>query len=296
MSSTRIVESPTAATNELDSPSSSPIDVRVFTIPGSHPGVSVQRMLEHKGIPYKRTDLLPVVSWGVLRAKRFPRATVPAMRIDGRRVQGSLEIARELERIRPEPPLYPTDPDQSRAIEEVERFGDQELQHCVRQILLWALREKTAPLRSFLDGAKIGLPHGLAAKTAWPFIALDARAHEVTDANVRRALSILPDMLQQIDDWITAGVVGGEELNAADFQIAPSLRLAMSFDDLRPAIESRPAGKLALRVVPEYPGTIPPVLPAEWLEPFHADATEDASPPLSPLPVSERSEIARASS
>ena len=44
----------------------------MFTIPGSHPGVAVQRMLEYKGIPYKRTDLLPVVSWGVLKALGFP--------------------------------------------------------------------------------------------------------------------------------------------------------------------------------------------------------------------------------
>ena len=29
-------------------------------------------MLEHKGIAYKRTDLLPVISKGVLRAVGFP--------------------------------------------------------------------------------------------------------------------------------------------------------------------------------------------------------------------------------
>ena len=63
-------------------------------------------------------------------------------------------------------------------------------------------------------------------------------------------------------------VLGGEQLNAADFQIATSLRLAMSLDDLRPAIERRPAGELALRVVPHYPGRVPPVLPAAWLEPL----------------------------
>ncbi len=77
-------------------------------------------------------------------------------------------------------------------------------------------------------------------------------------------------MLQRIDDWIAEGVLGGTELNAADFQIAPSLRLAMSLDDLRPAIESRPAGKLALRVAPDFPGEAPQVLPPAWLEPLRA--------------------------
>ncbi len=64
---------------------------------------------------------------------------------------------------------------------------------------------------------------------------------------------------------IKDGVIGGDEPNAADYQIAPSVRLAMSFDDLRPAIESRPAGELALRIVPDFPGRTPPVFPPEWL-------------------------------
>jgi glutathione S-transferase len=106
--------------------------------------------------------------------------------------------------------------------------------------------------------------------TAGPFIALDGRANEASDVNVRDDISILPGLLQRVDDWIAEGVLGGEQLNAADFQIAPSLRLAMSLEDLRPAIENRPAGELALRVVPNYPGRTPPVLPADWLEPLHA--------------------------
>ena len=41
---------------------------------------------------------------------------------------------------------------------------------------------------------------------------------------------------------MAAGAIGGEQLNAADFQIPTSIGLAMTLDDLRPAIESRPAG------------------------------------------------------
>jgi glutathione S-transferase len=77
-------------------------------------------------------------------------------------------------------------------------------------------------------------------------------------------------MLQRIDDWIEEGVLGGEPPNAADLQIAPSLRLAMSLDDLRPAIEGRPAGRLATKIVPHFPGRTPAVLPPEWLEPITA--------------------------
>lgn len=242
--------------------------VRLYTIPGSHPGVAAQLMLDHKGIPFKRTDLLPVLTWVVLKGLRFPRVTVPAMKIDGRRVQGSREVARELERVVPDPPLFPADPELAAKVEEAESFGDEELQVRIRRPLLWMFGKNTAALRSYLEGARIGLPHGLGVRMAGPFIALDARSHEATDENVRHDISLLPETLQRIDDWIDDGVLGGEELNAADFQIATSLRLAMGLDDLRPAIEHRPAGKLALRVAPHYPGRIPPVLPAAWLKPL----------------------------
>ena len=49
--------------------------VRLYTIPGSHPGISAQLMLRHKGIAFDRTDLMPVVSKGVLKVQRFPGVT-----------------------------------------------------------------------------------------------------------------------------------------------------------------------------------------------------------------------------
>jgi len=228
-------------------------------------------MLEHKGIAYKRTDLMPVVSKAVLRGLRFPRNTVPALKIDGRRIQGSGEIARELDRVRPEPPLLPADPERRAAVEAVERFSDEELQQTIRTIAWWALRKDKAPLRSYSEGAKLGLPIGLALKTAGPIVAAAAHFNEATDENARRSLAALPAMLQRIDDSIEAGTIGAEQPNVADFQIAPSLCLAMSFDDLRPAIENRPAGELARRIVPHFPGRTPPILPPAWLQPLRSE-------------------------
>src|ERR671911_3129468 len=100
---------------------------RLYVIPASHPAIAAQLMLEHKGIAYKRTDLLPVISKGVLRAVGFPGNTVPALKIDSNKIQGSRQIARELERLRPKPPLFPADPEQRAAVEEAERLGDEEL-------------------------------------------------------------------------------------------------------------------------------------------------------------------------
>ncbi len=48
------------------------VNVRLYTIPGSHPGVAVQAMMKAKGIPFKRTDLFPVMQKLVVRVARLP--------------------------------------------------------------------------------------------------------------------------------------------------------------------------------------------------------------------------------
>jgi glutathione S-transferase len=227
-------------------------------------------MLEHKGIDYKRRDLLPVVSRGVLKVMRFPGVTIPSLRIDGRRITGSREISKALDEIKPDPPLFPADPAERVQVEDAERWGDEIPQDGVRRILWNAIKRDRKPLRSFLDGAHIGVPHGLAVATAAPIIAAEIRINDVTDEAVEADLAAFPGWLDRVDDWIAGGVLGSENPNAADFQIASLLRLAMTMDDLRPAIESRPAGELTLRLIPDFPGKIPPVLPREWLGPLRA--------------------------
>lgn len=60
-------------------------------------------------------------------------------------------------------------------------------------------------------------------------------------------------------------MIGGPEPNAADFKLAPTIRLLMSLDDIRPFVEARPCGEMAKRIVPDFPGRTPPVFPSEWL-------------------------------
>jgi glutathione S-transferase len=247
-------------------------DATLYVIPGSHPARTARLMLERKGIPYKRVDLMPVISKGVLKALRFPGITVPALKIDGRRVQGSREIARELDRMQPEPPLFPADPGARAKVEEAERWGDETFQSRARHLSWWALKRNREPLETYSQGARLGIPIGLALKTAAPIVAAAAKLNKATDENTRADLAALPSDLDRIDAWIDEGVLGGEELNAADLQIATTLRLLMTFEDLRPAIQSRPAGELALRAVPDFPGRTPPVFPQEWLAGLRAES------------------------
>jgi len=238
---------------------------RLYVIPASHPATTAKLMLGFKGIEYKRTDLMPVVSKGVLRAAGFPRVTVPALKIGDEKVQGSREIARALDRIRPEPPLFPADPDQRAAVEDAERFGDEQLQHPIRQLLWWGFKRDKENLRGYSEGAKLGVPLGLAIKTGGPLVALSARFNEANDDTARAALAALPDLLDRVDAYIADGTINGGQPNAADFQIATSIGLALTLDDLKPLIEPRPAAALAERFVPDYPGHTPPILPPAWL-------------------------------
>jgi glutathione S-transferase len=253
------------------------VDVKLYVLPGSHPAHTARLMLEAKGIPYRRVDLIPALHKPVLRALGFSGAKVPAMRIDGERVQGSRTIARRLEQLVPEPPLFPSDPAQRATVEEAERWGDEVLQPVPRRLIWHILRRDGTAGRSYLEGARLGIPVGLAARTAAPLIILAKRFNQAGDENVRRDIAELPAMLDRVDGWIEQGVLGGEQLNAADYQIGTSLRLLLTLEDVRPALVGRPAEALGMRVLPDLPGYAPSTLPPEWLAPLSPDPAGSAS-------------------
>ena len=60
-------------------------------------------------------------------------------------------------------------------------------------------------------------------------------------------------------------LVAGTTAVTGDFQIATSIGLALTLDDLKPLIEPRPTAALAARFVPNYPGHTPPIFPPAWL-------------------------------
>ncbi len=225
----------------------------LYAMPASHPSMAAALMLERKGVEYETTWLLLPFTGPILRLRGFPRRTVPALRIDGRRIQGSREISAALDELTPEPPLFPRDETLRREVEEAERWGDEVLQPAARRIEVWELRRdrrmvgaQLADARS-IQGARLLINPRLAAATGGPTVAWYARLIGATDEAVKADLVALPSMLDRVDAWIASGLLGGEQPNAADFQIAPSLSLLMTVDELRPAIEARAAGRLAPR-------------------------------------------------
>jgi len=241
------------------------LPIKLYVIPASSPCLAAELMLQHKGVPYKRRDLVMAAHKPIIRSLGFAGTTVPALKSDGRKVQGSVEIARYLDEIQANPPLYPSDPQRRRAVEDAEAWGDRELQSVARRLALAAVSGDRSHLKEFLADYKLGVPTGVAAATAGPAIWAEMKIHKADPEVCRADVARLPELLDHVDSLIADGVIGGDEPNAADFQIAPSVRLLMALDQLRPMIESRPAAASANRVVPNFRGHVPGGLPADWL-------------------------------
>ena len=240
-----------------------PVKATLLSLPASHPTVAAKLMLERKGVEVRQVDLLPALHRLLLLG--FPGLTVPAVFLDGQRLQGSRTIARALDALVPEPPLLPREAERREAVERAELWGDLVLQPAARRLAWAALVRDRSTLGTFLEDAHLGIPDDLAVATSPPIVRLAAWLNHAGDRSARRDLAALGGMLDRVDELVDAGVIGGAEPNAADYQIATSMRLLMTLDDLRPAIEPRPSGRLALTVVPRFPGRVPPVFPSEWL-------------------------------
>jgi glutathione S-transferase len=252
---------------------------KLYVILGSHACRTGMLLMEHKGIEYRPVELPTGLHPFLVRLRGFAGnpapfrhvdddrphrmlamadrfGTVPALLIDGQRVQTNRKIARFLDRVHPDPPLFPSDPDQRRAIEEAERWGDEVFQMVARRLVLAARLGGRDTLINRADDGRLG-PLLFRSQRLRLFATQGiARFFGVDAAAVKELPAALPGMLDRIDGWIDAGVLNGNELNAADFMIAPSVALLTYRHDLRAEIERRPVIRLVDRLLPE-PSSVP---------------------------------------
>jgi len=248
--------------------------VKLYMFPGSNSVYTVRLMLDHKGIGYQAKHMMPGMHAFSLLFRGFPTMGAPAMKVGDRRVQGSRWIARALDELFPDgPALFPADPAQAKAVKDAERWGE-DLQNATRRIFYCIARRDMSAFRSLMT-AERGIVMRPVLKIAAPIVVrLATGAHRANDEAGQEDLELLPGHLDRIDAWIEEGLLGGPQLNAADFQIAVNVSALMLSEDLRPFIEGRPCAAYAARVAPNYEGHIPKALPDEWLEPLRAAGRE----------------------
>jgi glutathione S-transferase len=205
-------------------------------------------MLEIKNVDYRLAAVLPGTQRVHLRLAGFRGGTVPALVLDGRRIQGTRAIARALG--------FPA------ADEELEGWADGELQNTPRRILRWGLVHH-AHLRTWIGrqahtpapriGGALGIP------AAWYY----ARAVDADEAHVRRHLAELPATLDRVDALLADGVIGGED--ALTLQVLCSIRALDGFTDLHDRVASHQCGSAARRLFPDWPPLVPAFLADELL-------------------------------
>ncbi len=245
---------------------------RLYVIPGSHACRSAILMLDHKQVPYRRIDVITLLHPVVARLHGFDAGgerrtagsrrpsplrmgdrlgTVPALAANGQRLSSNRAIARFLDERHPDQPLLPADPARRRAVEEAERWANDAFQMTARRVAAaWAVRNPSALGRSAADGRMGYLLYrrALARRLIIPLIGRLVFA--VDPAVEAELLTDLRAMLDRVDAWITDGVLGGAQLNVADFMVAPSLALILYRPDGLQLLEGRPALELVDRLLP----------------------------------------------
>jgi glutathione S-transferase len=155
-------------------------------------------------------------------------------------------------------------------VQDAERWGEEVLQPVPRRLTWWAARHdrSRSALRTMGEGARLHVPTQLAVRTSPPIIRIEVRLNGATDAAVQSDLASLPRMLDQVTTWLDEGVLGHQPPNAADYQIATSIRLLLCFDDLHDRIDQSLA-TYARQVVPHFPGKLTAVFPRSWIARAH---------------------------
>jgi glutathione S-transferase len=243
----------------------------------SHPSQAARKMLDLKGVEHRAVDVLPLNQRVHLRLAGFRGGTVPALKLDGQKIQGSRQIARVLDDRWPEPPLFPPDPQARARVEQAERWGEEELQPVPRRLFRFAAAQNPDLRRGVARVARMPAP-GLVAAASKPAVAYYARTIEAdgrraTEAGVRADLAALPAMLDRVDRLMVDGTLALDPPNAATLQILATVRLLDAFQDLHDHVATHACAAPARQLFADYPARLPRVLDPEWLEPLRAAAS-----------------------
>jgi glutathione S-transferase len=240
------------------------VTVKLYWFPLSHPAQAARKMLELKGIEFKEVDVMPGMQRVHLRLAGFRDGTVPALKLDGRRVQGSLQVSRVLDELAPEPPLFPAEPGLRTRVEAAERWGEQKLQPVPRRVIRWGIVHNIGVRRWLAEQSGLPLP-AVAARTSGAAARYYARVVGADEAAVRRDLVALPRLLDQADALLADGTLALDPPSAATIQVLSSIRSLDGFTDLAELVDERPSAVAARELFPEFPGPVPAFIPGEWL-------------------------------
>ncbi len=237
----------------------------------SHYNEKVCWALDYKRVPHVRRAVRPGLQ--ELRARRLRAGrTVPILQLNGRAIGDSTRIIAEIERRWPEPPLYPSDPEERRRALELEEYFDETCGHDLRRVLF---NDNLAEPEKFL-GMFLGPDHprlGL-LKTLSPVLApVLKRRYEIRPDRVARSRDVVRAALEKVEaEAGPAGYLVGGAFTVADLTAASILGLivvppefpyvklhpderAAQFREFRASLKDRPGFKWVEDMYARHRGT-----------------------------------------
>ncbi len=197
----------------------------------SHFNEKARWALDWKGLPHTRRSLLPGPHIPVVRRLSGQTAT-PVLLIDERVVAGSADILAALEELRPEPPLFPSDPEARAEVEALQAHFDEEVGPQVRTALFSVLLDEPGYLCAIFDRERPGWQRAL-YRAVFPLVSGLVRkgngvtgpeAVEAAFAATERAL----DLVARRSGG--TGYLVGDGFTAADLAAAALLAPTLSLD------------------------------------------------------------------
>jgi glutathione S-transferase len=176
--------------------------------------------LDYKAVSHERRAVVPG-QHRVIAKRLTGGRTFPILVLDGKPLGDSTEIIAALERLQPEPPLYPTDPGERRRALELEDYFDEELGPYSRTLAMHHMLQDGG---LFLGAFVPDLPRGRRAfaRATFPLLrrrvrasmGIDQRAVELAFEKVGAAGELFQRELS------SSGYLVGDRFSVADLTLA----------------------------------------------------------------------------
>jgi hypothetical protein len=122
----------------------------------------------------------------------------------------------------------------------------------------WGAAESPLPGRE--AAARISLP-----LLRYYLRTTEADGRRGDEAVIRADLAALPALLDHADELLADGTLDPAAPNAATLQVLASVRLLDAIADLHGLVGAHACAAPARALFPNYPGPVPPFLPADWV-------------------------------
>jgi glutathione S-transferase len=199
----------------------------LWHIPISHYSEKTRWALDYKGIEHDRHAPLAgyhmAVALWLTRGRHF---TFPVLRLNGRAIGDSSAIIAALEQHRPDPPLYPADPEQRRRALELEEWFDEQLGPHIRRFTFHAFGQDRARMQKLAAQEAPGVLARFAGGAA---------AYVRTYANLRfgagseREAERSSEKVLEALDHLEAELGGGDYLVGDSFSVADLTAAALFY-------------------------------------------------------------------